>query len=215
MSPAARTRAVAWTRSFSAMSRLAISVAVGLIAATVLWAGWRVDWRMSAWIATAAMFVGWTWATLGPMNAALTRQHARREDPTHGGTGIVVVVAALASLSSVIGVLFHHQDHALVLGTIAGIVLSWAAIHTMFATHYARVYYGDPIGGIDFHQSEPPVYTDFAYVAFTVGMSFAISDTDLSGSRMRRPALVHALLSYLFGTVIVALFINLIAGLSS
>ena len=110
--------------------------------------------------------------------------------------------------------LIHHDDTARLVGTLIGIVASWATIHTLFATHYARLYFTDPVGGVDFHQSDPPLYTDFAYVAFTVGMSFAISDTDLSGSRMRRPALLHALLSYLFGTVIVALLINLLAGVA-
>ncbi|MFT4200813.1 DUF1345 domain-containing protein [Gordonia sp. (in: high G+C Gram-positive bacteria)] len=202
-------------REFSALQRLTVSVAVGVVVAAGLWAGWRISPVMSMWIATAATFIGWTWATLGPMGAEQTAEHAGREDPTHAGTAIVVIAAALGSLTSVVAVLFHHDDHALVVGTLAGIVLSWAAIHTLFATHYARVYFTDPVGGINFHQSEPPIYTDFAYVAFTVGASFAISDTDLSHSRMRRPALAHALLSYLFGTVIVALFINLVAGLQT
>ena len=65
---------------------------------------------------------------------------------------------------------------------LASVVASWAAIHTVFALRYARMYLTDGAGGIDFHQDEPPRYTDFAYVAVTVGMSFAISDTDLGSS---------------------------------
>jgi uncharacterized membrane protein len=96
---------------------------------------------------------------------------------------------------------------------ILGVVASWAAIHTLLALGYARLYYAPPRGGFDFHQTEPPQYTDFAYVAFTVGMSYAISDTDVGSTAIRKLALGHALLSYLFGTVILAALINLVAGL--
>jgi uncharacterized membrane protein len=95
---------------------------------------------------------------------------------------------------------------------VLSVVSSWAAVHTLLALGYARIYNGEPEGGIDFHQSEPPQYSDFAYVAFTVGMSYAISDTDVGSSAIRRLALGHAL-SYLFGTVTLAALINLVAGL--
>ena len=92
------------------------------------------------------------------------------------------------------------------------VLTSWAAIHTVFALRYARLFFADYAGGIDFHQAEAPRYSDFAYLAFAVGMSFAISDTDLASWRMRRHALRHALLAYLFGTVIIALIVNITAG---
>ena len=83
----------------------------------------------------------------------------------------------------------------------------------MFALRYARIDLSGGAGGIDFHTDEPPRYSDCAFVALTVGMSFAISDTDLASSTMRRTALAHALLSYLFGTVIIALLVNLVASI--
>ena len=95
---------------------------------------------------------------------------------------------------------------------LASVVASWAAIHTVFALRYARLYLTDGAGGIDFHQDEPPRYSDFAYMAATIGMSFAISDTDLGSADLRRTALPHALLSYLFGTVIIALVISVIGA---
>ena len=97
------------------------------------------------------------------------------------------------------------------IATLSAVLTSWAAVHTVFALRYARLYF-DEGGGIDFHQDEAPRYSDFAYLAFAVGMSFAISDTDLASWRMRRHALRHALLAYLFGTVIIALVINITAG---
>ncbi|SFQ96123.1 Protein of unknown function [Lentzea waywayandensis] len=80
---------------------------------------------------------------------------------------------------------------------------------------YARLYYYGADGGIDFNQPEPPDYGDFAYVAFSIGMTFQVSDTSLSGREMRRTALKHALLSYLFGTGVLATTINLVASISS
>ena len=92
-------------------------------------------------------------------------------------------------------------------------LLSWAVVHTVFALRYAHLYYTDTPGGIDFKQEPMPDYHDFAYVAFTVGMTFQVSDTDINTRPMRRAILRHALLSWLFGAIIVAMTINLIAGL--
>jgi uncharacterized membrane protein len=97
---------------------------------------------------------------------------------------------------------------------ISSVVLSWAVVHTIFTLRYARLYYVGTDGGIDFNQDQPPRYTDFAYLAFTLGMTFQVSDTDLKTSTIRATALRHALLSYLFGAVIIAVTINLVAGLS-
>jgi uncharacterized membrane protein len=71
----------------------------------------------------------------------------------------------------------------------------------------------DVDGGIDFKQREPPTYSDFAYLAFTVGMAFAVSETEPANTQVRKVALGHALLSYGFGTGIVAVSINLVTNL--
>jgi uncharacterized membrane protein len=94
------------------------------------------------------------------------------------------------------------------------VVVSWAAVHTVFTLRYAREYYEGEDGGVDFKEpGHPPDYQDFAYLAFTVGMTFQVSDTDVTTHRMRNTVLRHALLSYLFGAVIVAMSINVVAGL--
>jgi uncharacterized membrane protein len=77
----------------------------------------------------------------------------------------------------------------------------------------ARLYYSHPAGGIDFNQQAPPRFSDFAYLAFTVGMTFQVSDTDLQTPTVRAAVLRQALLSYLLGAVILATTINLVAGL--
>ena len=97
---------------------------------------------------------------------------------------------------------------------VASVILSWTVVHTVYTLRYARLYYGGSDGGVDFNADDPPRYADFANLAFTIGMTYQVSDTDLKTKEIRGTALRHALLSYLFGTVIVATTINLVAGLS-
>ena len=98
--------------------------------------------------------------------------------------------------------------------SLLGAILSWCLVNTVFALKYARLYYlEEDEGGIDFKQRGPPAYSDFAYLAFTVGMTFATSETEVTSTRVRKVALGHALLSYGFGTVVVAVAINLVTNL--
>ena len=92
-------------------------------------------------------------------------------------------------------------------------LLAWALVNTVFALKYARHYYLNDDSGIDFKQEQAPAYSDFAYLAFTVGMSYAVSDTEPTTTAIRKTALGHALLSYGFGTIIIAVAINLISNL--
>jgi len=146
-------------------------------------------------------------------------RHPRRS--SRSSTDLLVICARVASLAAV-GVVLADASSAkgagaaLLAGTaIVGVALSWFLIHTLFMLRYALLYYTGPDGGIDFNQDDPARYIDFAYLAFTVGMTFQVSDTDLKTHPIRATALRHALLSYLFGAVILATTINLVAGLSS
>jgi uncharacterized membrane protein len=189
--------------------------------------GWLLSWNsvaaavLGGWAGAGLVFVIWTALVIVPMNPEATSEHAVREEPSRGVANVIVLLAALASLAGVAVVLAGGalgSGNITMAAVLAAVIVSWACVHTVFALHYARAYYTAPTapaGGIDFHQSEPPRYTDFTYLAVTIGMSFAVSDTDLASSAMRRVAQVHALLAYLFGTVIVALLINLVAGLAN
>ncbi len=95
---------------------------------------------------------------------------------------------------------------------VPSVALSWLAVHAVFTLRYARLYYSER-GGIDFNGDVEPDYHDFAYVALTVGMTYQVSDTDLTTKSIRRTATRHALLSYVFGTFVVAMMINVVAGL--
>jgi len=198
--------------------RLLVAVAVGVVTTVVvaMTAGLRYA-PLSGWIALAVVFAGWTWPAVGPMDAASTRAHATRETPGRVATHALLVVVAIASLVGVGALLLPTADHSTRVAdavvAFLAVVSSWFTLHTLYALRYARLFFGDGARSIDFHQDDPPRYTDFAYVAITVGMSFAISDTDVRSSTIRRAALGHALLSYVFGSVILAALVNLVAGL--
>jgi uncharacterized membrane protein len=93
------------------------------------------------------------------------------------------------------------------------VALSWIAVNTVFALRYAHLYYGDVPGGISFNDEDPPTYVEFAYLAFTIGMTYQVSDTAVTARPIRRSVLRHALLSYLFGVFVLAVTINFVAGL--
>ncbi len=148
---------------------------------------------------------------------AQTASHAEYEEPGRQTVFALILGGALASLVGVAVLLAKARpDHFASVApsvAVASVVISWFAVHTLYALSYAKVYFAEkPVGGIDFNTDQSPRCSDFAYVAYTVGMSFAISDTNLTSSRMRATALKHALLSYLFGSVIVASVVNLIAS---
>lgn len=176
---------------------------------------------ISGWAAASITYIVWVWATVGRMDAATTASHATREDPTRPVADLLVVLASIASLGAIVFLLIESNGASdsvqVVVAVLAifGIALSWLLIHTLFTLRYASLYYQGVDGGIDFNQTEPPSYGDFAYLAFTLGMTFQVSDTNLTSHEVRMTALRHSLLSYLFGSVILASLINLIAGLSS
>ena len=129
---------------------------------------------------------------------------------------LVLLLLAVGSLLTVGLVIFraHHSGSVRLALGVACVVASWAVLHTIFVLRYALLYYSEPVGGIDFKQEPDPTYRDFAYVGFTVGMTFQVSDTDIGKATIRTAVLRHSLLSFVFGAVILAITINLLAGLS-
>lgn len=208
--------------SLTARAHVVSMSAVGLGAAIVT--GLLVSWPYApvvGWDAAALIFLSAVWGAVGRLDAEQTRLHATREDPSRPAANLMIIAASVFSLAAVAAVLVQAgsttgaQRDALV-GLAAGsVALSWLAIHTLFMLRYARLYYSGAPGGIDFNQEQPPCYIDFAYLAFSLGMTFQVSDTNLQTSQIRATALRHALLSYLFGAVILATSINLVAGLAS
>lgn len=205
---------------WKATSRLLVAAAVGVTAATVaaLLAPWQVA-VLSGWDGFALFLFAWWVLFLLPQDCDQTAVHARREDSSRFLADVLLLSASVVSLITVgFGLVKAGQEHggAKVLLTamcVLSVFLSWGVVQAVYTLHYARLWYSPPHGGIDFSEDEDPDYKDFAYVAFTIGMTYQVSDTDLGEKVVRRTATRHALLSYLFGTVVVAVMINVVASL--
>jgi uncharacterized membrane protein len=201
--------------------RLLIAAPLGSIAATAT--AFELPWQLSVlvgWDVAAIFVAGSVWSFVAVLGAARTRAVATREDNSRAAVDLIMVVASLVSLVGVVVGLAHARDHSgAVSSVLTGVAvftvfLSWFTVHTLFILRYAHLYYTAPEGGIEFAESEQsPDYMDFAYVAFTVGMTFQVSDTGIADRSIRRLVIRHALLSYLFGTVIVGVAINVVGNL--
>ena len=198
--------------------RLLICLGAGLLAAGLTAvAGVPEIAVVVGWLVAAGGLLVWVWRISWPRDAAGTKRLAEEEGQTRV-TDTAVLGAAVASLVAVVEGLVRSSSGGavgaatVVLGVLV-VAVSWALVNTVFALKFARHYYSGGDGGIDFGQQERPAYSDFAYLAFTVGMSFAVPDTQIADTSIRKVALGHALLSYLFGTVVIAVAVNLVTNL--
>jgi uncharacterized membrane protein len=172
-------------------------------------------------VAAAALYVLWTQRILSGMDAEQTCRWVTREDPTRWVADVVILTASMASLVGVgyvVAAGSKLSGNGSLEAALVGILTvgaSWFAVHALFTVHYARLYYSDEPGGINFHDPNPPRFRDFAYLAYTIGMTFQVSDTEIGSTAIRATVLRHALLSYLLGAVVLAVTVNLIAGLGS
>ena len=207
-------------RAVSAQLRVGVSVLSGIVVGAILELTSRSPMApIIAWDTAALVYLLWMWLTIGWLSPSQTKHLAGREDPGRTTADGLLVAASVASLVVVGYVLVKAGQSeggvraGLVALGIISIILSWAVVHTIFTLRYARLYYAKEIGGVDFNQPQQPSYSDFAYLAFIIGMTFQVADTNITDHRIRVTVLQHALLSYVFGTIIVAATINLIASI--
>jgi uncharacterized membrane protein len=205
-----------------AARRLGVAVLVGGVTLAALLSVGGSSTAVAAdasWDAAALVFLVWVWVSIGGKNADETSLMANAEDVSQPVADLILLAASVASLVAVGFVLSEASrdsgaDKGLLIAlTLLSVALAWASVHTVYALRYGDLYYRSPVGGIDFNVNERPDYADFAYVALTIGMTFQVSDTDLTAKSIRRAAIRHALLSFLFGAVIVAITINVVASL--
>lgn len=216
-----RSREPAVSRQLTAAKRAVVSVVIGALAALPLARLTSLElWPLIAWDLTALIYIAWVWWESWPLDGPRTARLAETEDPTRRTVDVFLLTAAVVSLGAV-GVALMRSGQGRTTGTLLAVVLgvltvvlSWALVNTVYALKYARLYYEGDNGGINFVDDRWPRYSDFAYVAFTVGMTFNVSDTEVQDSQIRQTVLGHSLLSYLFGTGVIAVAINLIANLS-
>jgi uncharacterized membrane protein len=203
-------------RRFAVAAAVGIATLAALLAAGVGSAPVAIE---TGWCAGAIVFIGWIWLAIGHKDADDTARMAAAEDVSRPLADALMIGAAVVSLVAVAFVLHQASQRSgtskglLVALALASVALAWISLHTLYTLRYGDLYYQGTVGGIDFHNDERPDYLDLAYVAFTIGMTFQVSDTDLVAREIRRAALRQALLSFVFAAVIVAMAINIVAGL--
>jgi uncharacterized membrane protein len=203
------TRSAAILAAVAAVVGTGVALAVGLRYAPV-----------AAWGAVCVTYLARVWGGIVRLDARQTARRARGDDPGHAAMDAMLVAAAVACLIDVVGVLATSRGlpasarTAHTAGAVVSVALSWGVIHTLFTLRYARLYHQLGAAGLDFHQPAPPAYRDFAYFAFSVGMSFGTTDTAVTAPPMRREVLRHGLLSFLFATLVLAVMVNLVVGLA-
>jgi uncharacterized membrane protein len=217
-------RAVRHLRRWPRLS-LATLLAIALYFLLPAWL--RVETRLLlAFDIAAAAFIAAIWIMMVEATPASLRRRARIEDEGRFTVLTSSATVALAVLLAVVFQLHNVKDSAPgqaalhVALAITTILLSWLFMNTMFALHYAHGYYGDDdapgdeiAGGLAFPGKRPPDYWDFLYFSFVIGMTFQVSDVQIESHGLRRVALAHGALAFFFNVVILALTINIVAGL--
>jgi uncharacterized membrane protein len=203
----------------SAGTRVLVTFAAGVLAfaIAIVFMPWQIA-ALVGWNVTAGVFLVAVWVRITGKDGAATAQLATAEDPSRVTADLLLIAASGVSLLGVALALLEasgQQGAAKAITTaVAGVslVLSWGTVNTVYTLRYADLYYQER-SGIDFHDERQPDYGDFAYLAFTIGMTYQVSDTTLTAKSIRMTALRHALLSFVFVTSVVAMTINIVAQL--
>lgn len=206
---------------------ISLVVAVAIFALSYGKASFSIQFILT-WIAYAATDLLLSWCTILLIHPLEMKKVTKTQDSNRTFIFLFVLTAAVMSLFVVVLLLKttqHLSPDALslhILLSVTAVLLSWALVHTLFVFRYAHLYYESApkdknpskyAEGLEFPGEKEPDYVDFTYFSFIIGMTFQVSDVEISSKRIRRLALVHSLVSFAFNTVIVALSINIISGL--
>lgn len=200
-------------------------VAIGIVgvvvfASMVPLVGWELG-ALIGWDVAGVLFLYFSWRLIIGADATETERVATVADESRHVSALIIGGASIASLVAIIFNLVEAADNqgfdraSAVGGALVTVVVSWLVLHTLYTLHYADLHY-DEGAGVDFADradGERPDYRDFAYLSFTIGMCYQVSDQALRTRMLRRTVLVHSLLSYVFGVIIIASGINVVAGL--
>jgi uncharacterized membrane protein len=205
----------------SALTRVAVSLATGLLAGGVAtWQGLNMP-LLLGWNMAGATLMLLAWLLIANCDEKVTRQRAGAEDPGRSFVYAIVIVASVVSLLAAFQLSRHvgnlpaaeaATSEVMCLVTVA---LAWGLTHTSFTLRYAHLYYREDdegVGGVEFPGHTAPSYMDFAYFAFTLGMCFQTSDVCITSPVIRRAALFHAIISFAYNTAIIAFVLNLVFG---
>lgn len=178
-----------------------------------------------SWSVFSFIFLLFSWIVIFTRSINQIKVRASQDDGSTFFVFFMVVISSFAGMLTVLLLMasknIEIKQSALFLPLgIVGIVFSWTMVHTIYVFHYAHEYYdaddgnGNRIfGGLEFPKEKNPDYLDFAYFSFVMGCTFQVSDVEISSRRIRHIALVHGILSFILNTFVVALTVNMIAGL--
>ena len=178
---------------------------------------------MIGWDVFSLFMITFSWITFFQVSAGQIRQQAKVQDENRVIIFVLILVATLAGMVAVVILVItkteaHQESEWKMPIALAGMLLSWVLIHTIFTLRYAHIFYGnheeDPsshAGGLDFPSEKKPDYLDFAYFSFNVGMTFQVSDVATTTRKLRRLVLLHSFISFIFATIMIALTINVIS----
>lgn len=187
----------------------------------------RLTHIMIGWDTFSFCMTIMSWITFSITTSQQIREQAKAQDSSRVLIFVTILISTLASFLAVLLLIiskkeFKNTETLHLIIAIAGMVFSWFLIHTIFTFRYAHIFYGDHeekpnthAGGLEFPDDKRPDYLDFAYFSFVLGMTFQVSDVEVTSKRLRRFALFHGILSFIFNTVMIALTINIVAGLST
>ncbi|MCX6967802.1 MAG: DUF1345 domain-containing protein [Verrucomicrobia bacterium] len=215
-------------KSWDAHHRLLASAGGAVLVAIATQGSLRLPVQVvTVWNAFCLCILALAWLRIITARPLESLKTAKLQDSSRRTIFVFVLLAACASIFAV-GYLLgtaHGRHGGRLLETVAlafaTVIGSWSLIHTVFALHYAHIYYGDSgdphqarhAAGLLFPDEPNPDYLDFAYFSFVIGMTCQVSDVQVSGRRLRRWTLVHGLLSFAFNTAILALSINVVSSL--
>jgi uncharacterized membrane protein len=219
-----RARKVARIAPSRAVARIAVGVALGAVVGLVLLPRYSTAIAiLGGWNGAGLTVLGLAWLIIGTSDAPATGQRAAREDPGRTAVTVLVILASLAGILAVTVLVRQpeaiapRQEAELVAVCLLTVIVSWTLTHTAFTLRYAHLYYREDeegVGGAEFPGGAKPSYLDFAYLAFTVGMTFQVSDTAVSSPHIRHTVLLHAVVSFVYSTAILAFVLNLVAGMA-
>ncbi len=179
---------------------------------------------MILWDVFALTYILISWVVFFTSTIVHITKKARTDDGGKIFVFFIIIVASLVSMVTV-AILVASKDSLEIEESIylpiiiGGMLLSWTLVHTTFCFHYAHLFYDkqkatdNNAEGLEFPKEKQPDYIDFAYFSFVIGMTFQVSDVEISARTMRRLVLLHSVIAFVLNTFVVALSINLIAGL--
>ena len=201
-----------------ARPRTFFSMAIGIVVFFLLPDSLRLVTRLLVgWDVFVSLYLALVYIMMLRCGVAHIRRDAVLQDD---GRFLILLVTALGAFASIAAIVFelgasNRSGPGLALATIT-IVLSWAAVHTGFALHYAHEFYrGSKPGGLQFpsgDSDDEADYWDFVYFSFVIGMTAQVSDVGITDRIIRRTATVHGIISFVFNTALVALMVNIAAS---